>query len=264
MLYRRFSQNSVCFFHDISIFLIFVYLLGPQASKPEEAPAKRTTVTPQASGVIQKKTETILSTAQEQVVEMRQVREHLDKQNKSLRTLVDLTEKSTKDFQQLISASKARPVAADSPGYPVGRRTRWPEEGEIHFTQGQRLVEVGNFERVIAEDAPLSIPVQESELLRLRIQDEAGGAGFSQRLSGERLPAPTSRGAEGRAVSMTTFLSENTGTGESDIEVIEEEDFIGATPSRGKICPMCERFFPESYDQREFENHVEQHFGDDS
>ena len=62
---------------------------------------------------------------------------------------------------------------------------------------------------------------------------------------------------------MGTFLSENTGTGESDIEIIDEEDFIGATPVVGKICPMCEKFFPESYGQRNFEDHVQQHFGDD-
>ena len=62
---------------------------------------------------------------------------------------------------------------------------------------------------------------------------------------------------------MGTFLAENTGTGESDIEIIDEEDFIGATPVVGKICPMCEKFFPESYGQRNFEDHVQQHFGDD-
>lgn len=208
-----------------------------------------------------------MSSTQEQVVEMKQVKEHLDKQHKSLHALMGLTDKTTKDFKALISAPKARQDVADSPG---GRNPRWPEEAEggaMSFSQGQRYREEGSFERVLADDAPLSIPVQESELHRLKRSGEAGEVIYGQRLSGEINLSPSSsvlsRGAEGRAVAMTTFLSENTGTGESDIEVIEEEeDFIGATPSRGKICPICERFFPDSYGQEEFVLHVNQHFAE--
>ncbi|KAJ7375414.1 hypothetical protein OS493_002178 [Desmophyllum pertusum] len=141
------------------------------------------------------------------------------------------------------------------------------KEVEGGNAEGTKIQRRGEFERVLADDAPLSIPVQESELHRLKRSGEAGEVIYGQRLSGEINLSPSSsvlsRGAEGRAVAMTTFLSENTGTGESDIEVIEEEeDFIGATPSRGKICPICERFFPDSYGQEEFELHVNQHFAE--
>ena len=60
---------------------------------------------------------------------------------------------------------------------------------------------------------------------------------------------------------MATGVSDGTWTGESDIEVIEEdEDFVGAGLPRGKICPVCDRFFPESFSQRDFEMHVNEHF----
>lgn len=242
-----------------------------EASKPEEAPAAKRIALPTKTGaVVQKRTETILSTAQQQVAEMKKVREHLKSHDNSLQKLAELTEKTTEDFLKLIRESQARPVGAESSGYPTESRTRWPVEGETSFTQRQRIEEVGNFERLIAEDAPLSIPVQEaSEYHRLTVQDETGATGgFGRRLNTEKFLSPISEsssdGAEGRAVPMGTVLSENTGTGESDIEVIDEEDFIGATPVVGKICPMCERFFPESYGQRKFEDHVQQHFVDDS
>lgn len=204
-----------------------------------------------------------MSTAQEQTAEMRQVKEHLDQQNKSLRTLMDITDKTTQDFERLVNAPR---IIQDVPDYPKGRSSRWAEEGATSLPQGQRNAEEGNFEHAFEDDAPLSIPVQESYLHRAKRSGETGGA---TRLAAERNVAPSSavssRAPEGRAVSMTTFLSENTCTGESDIEVIEEEeDFIGATPSRGKICPVCERFFPDSYGQKEFELHVEQHFADDA
>ena len=228
--------------------------------------------TAQEKTIFQKRAETILATAQEQVVEMREVKKHLDKQNISLRTLIDLTDKTTKDFEDLVSAPKAKQNFDDSRGiYPPGGSPRWPEEGAISLPQGERNRGEGNFEREFSDDAPLSIPVQESNLLRYKRNDEAGESMFAERLSGERnfvasSSMHSSRGGGGKAVSMPTFLSESTWTGESDgIEVIEEEeDFIGATPSRGKSCPVCERFFPDSYGQSEFELHVNQHFGDDA
>lgn len=215
-----------------------------------------------------------MSTAQEQVVEMKEVKKHLEQQNISLRALKDITEKTTSDFERLVSAPKARQNFDDSRGiYPEGRSPRWPEEGAMSLPQGQRNREEENFERVFSDDAPLSMPVQESNLHRFKSSEVVGESIFAKRLSGERNFVATSsavskgaEGAEGRAVPMATFLTENTWTGESDdIEVIEEEeDFIGATPSRGKICPVCERFFPDSYGQSEFELHVDQHFGDDA
>lgn len=44
---------------------------------------------------------------------------------------------------------------------------------------------------------------------------------------------------------MGIFLVENMGIGESDIEIIDEEDFIGVIFVVGKICLMCEKFFFE-------------------
>ncbi len=224
--------------------------------------------TVQEKTVFQKKAETMLSAAQEQVVEMREVKKHLDQQNKSLRALKDLTDKTTNDFEQLVSAPKARQNFDDSRGiYPEGRSPRWPEEGAMSLPQGQSNREEENFERVFSDDAPLSMPVQESNLHRFKSSEVVGESVFAKRLGGGgNFVAPSSRGAEGKAVPMATFLTENTWTGESDdIEVIEEEeDFIGATPSRGKICPVCERFFPDSYGQSEFELHVDQHFADDA
>ena len=251
--------------------LKFVYFpLCPQASKPEEASTKRTALPTKTDAVLQKRVETMLSTAQEHVVEMKKVRELLNSQNNSLQKLAELTEKTNEDFTKLIKTSQARPAGAESSGYSTETRTR--QEGEITFTERHRFEQVGNFERLVAEDAPLSVPVQAvqeaSEYHRLNDQDEIGATGFGRRLSKEKYLSPISRassdGAEGRAVPMGTFLAENTGTGESDIEIIDEEDFIGATPVVGKICPMCEKFFPESYGQRKFEDHVQQHFGDES
>ena len=213
---------------------------------------KRTTAP--ESALLHKKVDTILSTAQEQTAEARQVKEHLDKQNKSLRTLADITDKSIQDFKRLVSAPK---VLENVAVYTEGR---WPEEGASSSPQGE-----GSVERVMGDDAPLSIPVQESNLYRAKRSDETGlAASVTKGITGER-HAASPRASGGRTVSMTTFLSENTWTGESDIEVIEEEeDFIGATPSRGKICPVCERFFPDSYGQHDFELHVNQHFADDA
>lgn len=214
-----------------------------------------------------------MSTAQEQVAEMRQVKEHLEQQNKSLRALADLTDKTTSDFVRLVNTPKAKQNFDDSRGIsPEGKSPGWQEEGAINLPQGQRNVGEENFERAFSNDAPLSIAVQESNLHRFNSSEVAGESVFTQRLSGgQNFLAPSSaassRGGEGRAVPMSTFLSESTWTGESGdgIEVIEEEeDFIGATPSRGKICPMCERFFPDSYGQKEFELHVEQHFSEDA
>ena len=229
--------------------------------------AQRTTA--QTGTALRKKAETMLASAQEQVAEMRQVKEHLYKQNKSLRTLIDLQEKTTEDFLQLVGAPNPREVP-DSPGV---RATSDDGAGAARpFTQGQRRTEE-NFERVFVDDAPLSIAVQETEMNKLK--STGANAEFSNETisnpgltlgGGGMAPAGAfSRGIEGRAISMATAASETMWTGESDIEVIEEEeDFIGATSSRGKLCPVCERFFPSSYGQTEFEWHVQQHFDDDA
>lgn len=235
--------------------VILSFVIVGLSTLKHEAPVKRTTAP--ESALFHKKVDTILSTAQEQTAEVSQVKEHLDQQNKSLRTLVDMTDKTIQDFKLLVSAPKDTP---NVPVYTEGRGSRWPEEGASSSPQGE-----GSFERVMGDDAPLSIPVQESNLYRTKRSDETGlAASVTKGITGER-HAASSRAPGGRAVAMTTFLSENTWTGESDIEVIEEEeDFIGATPSRGKICPVCERFFPDSYGQQEFERHVNQHFADDA
>lgn len=244
----------------MEVYLILPFFIVGLPTLKREAPVKRATAP--ESAVFHKKVDIILSTAQEQKAEVRQVKEHLDKQNSSLRTLMEITEKTIQDFEHLVSAPK---VTQNVPVYTEGRGSKWPEEGATSLPQGE-----GSFERVMGDDAPLSIPVQESNLYRAKRSDETGGAAIvTKRVTGERNTAPlsaaSSRAPEGRAVSMTTVLSENTWTGESDIEVIEEEeDFIGATSSRGKICPVCERFFPDSYGQKEFEAHVNQHFGEDA
>ena len=210
------------------------------------------------SAAFHKKVDTILSSTQEQTAEARQVKQHLDKQNRSLRALMDITDKTIQDFERLVSPKATQNV----PVYTEGRGSKWAEEGATSLPQGE-----GSFERALGDDSPLSIPVQESNLYRAKRSDETGGAAsVAQRETGERDVAPfsavSSRAPEGRAVSMTTFLSENR---ESDIEVIEEEeDFVGATSSRGKLCPVCEHFFPDSYGQTEFELHVNQHFADDA
>ena len=226
-------------------------------------------ITTQTGTALRQKAESMLANTREQVAEIRQVTEHLDKQNKSLRTLIDLQEKTTEDFLQSVGAPTPREVS-DSPGV---RATSDEGAGAARpFAQGQRRIE-GNFERAFADDAPLSIAIQETEMRKLK--STGANAEFSSeamanlRLSGsDGGMAPTgafSTGLEGRAVSMATAASETTWTGESDIEVIEEEeDFIGATSSRGKLCPVCECFFPSSYDQYEFERHVQRHFDDDA
>ena len=241
--------------------LILSFFIVGLSTLKHEAPVKRTT-SPE-SAFFHKKVDTILSTAQEQTAEVRQVKEHLDQQNKSLRTLVDITDKTIQDFKRLVSDPKD---TQNVPVYTEGRGSRWPEEGASSLPQGE-----GSFERVmLKDDAPLSIPVQESNLYRAKRSDETDPAAIvTKGKTGGSHDAPfsaaSSRAPGGRAVAMTTYMSENAWTGESDIEVIEEEeDFIGATPSRGKICPVCERFFPDSYGQQEFELHVNQHFGDDA
>lgn len=54
-------------------------------------------------------------------------------------------------------------------------------------------------------------------------------------------------------------------TGESDIEVIDEDDHaLGATSMRGGlVCPVCDRYFTSACGQTEFEHHVRSHFDDD-
>ena len=241
------------------LILSFHFIVGLPTLK-HEAPVKGA-IAPGSAVFGHKKVDTILSTAQEQTAEVRQVKEHLGKQNKSLRTLMDITDKTIQDFERLVNAPK---VTHNVPVYTEGRSPRWPEEGATSLPQGE-----GSFERVMGDEAPLSIPVQESNLYRAKRSDEtSGAASVTRRVTGDGNAAPfsaaSSRAPEAKAVSMTTFLSENTWTGESDIEVIEEEeDFIGATSSRGKICPVCERFFPDSYGQKEFELHVNQHFEGD-
>ena len=242
-----------------SFLLILSFFIVGLLTLKHEAPVK--TATAPESAIFHKKVDSILSTAQEQTAEVRQVKEHLDKQNSSLRTLMEITDKTVQDFERLVSAPK---VTRNVSVYSEGTGSRWPEEGATALPQRE-----GSFERVMGDDAPLSIPVQESKLYRVKTSEETSGAAIiTKGVTGGRNTAPfsaaSSRAPEGRAVAMTTFLSENTWTGESDIEVIEEEeDFIGATPSRGRICPVCERFFPDSYGQKEFEIHVNQHFEED-
>lgn len=229
--------------------------------------SQRTTA--KTSTAMQTKAATMLATVKEQTAELKQVKEHLDKQNKSLRTLIDLTEKTTTDFSQLVSAPKPRDVP-DSPGESENPQGAEGGAGSLFQEQGSRE---RNFERVFSDDAPLSIPVQETEAERLKNTranlEFSNAAMYNVRLAGGQRSTPpssaiSSGGAEGIAVPMATTASEATWTGESDIEVIEEEeDFVGATSSRGKFCPICERFFPASFDQIEFELHVEQHFVND-
>lgn len=229
--------------------------------------SKRTTS--RTSTALQKKAETMLATAKEQVAEIKKTKEHLDKQDKSLRTLIDLTEKTTQDFSRLVGAPKPREV----PDFPGNRGRPQGAEGGEYMFQGHRSGEE-NFERAFSSDAPLSIAIQETEMHRLKntganveLSDEAS---YNLRLhSGESGMASSSavftRRTEGRVISMATGVSENTWTGESDIEVIEEEeDFVGASMPRGKICPVCERFFSASYGQNAFEMHVQEHFDDDA
>ena len=194
-----------------------------------------------------------------QAAEVKQTKQHVDKQNKSLRTLVDLTEKITKDFTQLVTSSKPQEVSGSQ---GEDESSQGAVGGVLSISQGQGMVEE-NFERVFDDDAPLSIPVQETELDRLRNSkaklEFSSGAMYNPRLITRETTASPS--TPGRTVPMATGVSDSTWTGESDIEIIEEEeDFIGASLPRGKICPVCDRYFSESFSQRDFEMHVEQHF----
>lgn len=207
------------------------------------------------------KAESLLAAVRTQAAEVKQAKQHVDRQNKSLRTLVDLTEKIAKDFTQLVTSSKPQ-EASGSPG--ENESSQGAVGGVLSMSQGQGTGEE-TFERVFDDDAPLSIPVQETELDRLRNSkakaklEFSSGAMYNPRLiTRETIASPST---PGRTVPMATGVSDGTWTGESDIEVIEEdEDFVGAGLPRGKICPVCDRFFPESFSQRDFEMHVNEHF----
>lgn len=231
-------------------------------------PASAPRTISQGRSDLKKKAESMLASVKEQVAEVKQVKEHIEKQNKTLRMLTELSVKSTEDFLQFVGT----PHSQDVPDSPRGiAPSSGAEGGTRPPSQGQSRRE-GDMKQVFSDDAPLSIPVQESEMCRLQnnvANDETSNeAVYNPRLPGrDEVLAPSgtfTRGTVARTLPMATASSETTGTGESDIEVIEEEeDFLGATSSRGKLCPVCERFFPSSYSQMDFEMHVQEHFVDD-
>ena len=186
---------------------------------------------------------------------MLKVKDHLDKQKSALGTLVALTRKASQELSRIVTPS---PLHNTNTGQTV-RKT------ETNATTRSHRLEEGTFEH-LSEDTPLSLPVQETEEHRVRRVGEPLPI-IEERSRKDQAPrasspvTPSTEGAEGGAVSMTTVASQSTWTGESDIEVIEEdEEILAATSFQGRMCPMCEAYFPQRVSQAEFEFHVTQHF----
>lgn len=226
--------------------------------KGAHAVAQQTRTTTSKS--LRRQSESMLIFVKRRVTEMTQLKEHLDSHNQSLRVLTELSDRTTTDFVRLVSSRKPEHV----PDSPQRRKFRFEgaEGGSKPLAQGQRKSD-GNFDRIDSDDAPLSMPVQESDMRRI-LNTEAN-AEFSSEPMNNRRPTARDRTkiTEGSAGA---GVSDSARTGESDVEVIEEEEeLLGATSAApGKWCPVCGCFFPASYDQNQFELHVQGHFDDDS
>lgn len=213
---------------------------------------------------VQTKVESMLTFVKHRVSEMKQVGEILNNHNKSLRILINLSETNTSQFLKVVSERKRREVPLNT------QRSDLPDQAEggtNQISQMQRKSQ-RQFEDVGSEDEHLSMPVQESKMLRLtRTEDNTE---FSNEATNDRRTISVDRGTNSPSrqtdVSMATVRSDTSRTGESDVEVIEEEDepYGAASAATEKWCPLCEVFFPASCEQSEFERHVQQHFETDS
>lgn len=206
----------------------------------------------------------MLTVVKHRVSVVKQVEEILGKQNKSLRVLIALSERNTNQFLKFVSERKRGDVPLNT------QRADLPDEAEGGTNQISQMERKSQrqFEDVDFEEARLSMPVQESKMSRLtRTEDSAE---FSNEATNDRRTISEDRGRNSPSrqtdVSMGTARTDTSRTGESDIEVIEEEDepYGAASAATEKWCPVCEDFFPASCEQTEFERHVQQHFEDDS
>lgn len=213
---------------------------------------------------VQTEVESMLTFVKHRVSEMKQVGEILNIHNKSLRALISLSERNTSQFLKVISERKRGEVLLNT---QLSDLPDQAEGGTNQISQMQRKSQ-RQFEDVGSEDQRLSMPVQESKMLRLtRTEDNTE---FSNEATNDRRTISEDRGTNSPSrqtdVSMATVRSDTSRTGESDVEVIEEEDepYGAASAATEKWCPVCEDFFPASCEQSEFERHVQQHFETDS
>ncbi|XP_015751051.1 PREDICTED: uncharacterized protein LOC107331032 [Acropora digitifera] len=212
---------------------------------------------------VQTEVESMLTFVKHRVSEMKQVGEILNIHNKSLRALISLSERNTSQFLKVISERKRGEVPLNT---QLSDLPDQAEGGTNQISQMQRKSQ-RQFEDVGSEDQRLSMPVQESKMLRLtRTEDNTE---FSNEATNDRRTISEDRGTNSPSrqtdVSMATVRSDTSRT-ESDVEVIEEEDEPcgAASAATEKWCPLCEVFFPASCEQSEFERHVQQHFETDS
>lgn len=217
-----------------------------------------------ASKSVQTIVESMLTFVKNRVSEMKQVGEILNNHNKSLRILINLSERNTSQFLKVVSERKRGEVPLNTQRSDVLDQA---EGGTNQISQMQRKSQ-RQFEDVGSEDERLSMPVQESKMLRLtRTEDNTE---FSNEATNDRRTISEDRGTNSPSrqtdVSMATVRSDTSRSGESDVEVIEEEDepYGAASAATEKWCPVCEVFFPGSCEQSEFERHVQQHFEADS
>lgn len=209
---------------------------------------------------VQAKVESMLTVVKHRVSEMKQVGEILNNHNKNLRSLINLSEWNTSQFLKVVSERKRGEVPLNTQRSDVLDEA---EGGTNQISQMQRKSQ-RQFEDVGSEDERLSMPVQESKMLRLtRTEDNTE---FSNEATNDRRTISEDRKTNSplrqRDVSMATVRSDTSRTGESDVEVIEEDDepYGAASAATEKWCPVCEKFFPASCEQIEFERHVQQHF----
>ncbi|XP_029187888.2 tax1-binding protein 1 homolog B-like [Acropora millepora] len=213
---------------------------------------------------VQTKVESMLTFVKDRVSQMKQVGEILNNHNKSLRVLISLSERNTSQFLKVVSERKRGEVPLNTQGSDLPDQA---EGGTNQIYQMERKSQ-RQFEDVGSENERLSMPVQESKMLRLtRTEDNTE---FSNEATNDRRTISEDRGMNSPSrqtdVSMATVRSDTSRTGESDVEVIEEEDepYGAASAATEKWCPICEDFFPASCEQSEFERHVQQHFEADS
>ncbi|XP_067020569.1 lamin-like protein [Acropora muricata] len=213
---------------------------------------------------VQTKVESMLTFVKDRVSQMKQVGEILNNHNKSLRVLISLSERNTSQFLKVVSERKRGEVPLNTQGSDLPDQA---EGGTNQIYQMERKSQ-RQFEDVGSENERLSMPVQESKMLRLtRTEDNTE---FSNEVTNDRRTISEDRGTNSPSrqtdVSMATVRSDTSRTGESDVEVIEEEDepYGAASAATEKWCPICEDFFPASCEQSEFERHVQQHFEADS
>ena len=231
-------------------FLFFFAGMSPVAQQTRTVTSKS----------VQTEVESMLTVVKHRVSDMKEVGEILNGHNKSLRVLISLSERNTSQFLRVVSERKRGEVPLNT------QRSDLPDEAEGGTNQISQMQRKSQrpINDVGSEDVHLSMPVQESKILQLtRTEDNTE---FSNEATNDRRTINENRGTNSSSrqtdVSMATVRSDTSRTGESDVEVIEEEDepYGAASAATEKWCPVCECFFPASCEQREFERHVQQHF----